>query len=350
MRAGEELDLKRLAARLAAELPALGGPLEVEQFPGGHSNLTYLVRVGRRELVLRRPPFGAEIKSAHDMGREFRILSGLWPVYPKVPRPLFYCEDGAVLGAPFYVMERASGLILRGARAPQGVVLSSDLLRRLSEGLVDELARLHALDLKTTSLAAEGRPDGYVARQVRGWTERYRNARTDDVPEAEQTAEWLLGHLPAESGAALLHGDFKYDNLVLDPADPARIVAVLDWEMATVGDPLMDLGTSLAYWVDPDDAEEHRRLALGPTLLAGNLSRRQVVERYAARSGRDLHDPVFYYAYGLFKIVVIAQQIYRRFLDGASRDPRFATMIEAVRVLSRTAQRAIAAGRIHGLG
>jgi aminoglycoside phosphotransferase (APT) family kinase protein len=323
----------------------------VRLFPGGHSNLTYLVQKGERELVLRRPPFGGEkIETAHDMGREFRILSGLADVYPRAPRPLALCEEPEVLGAPFYLMERRSGVILRGHRPPRGLTLSAEMMQTLSGALIDLLAELHAVDVAAAGLSGEGRPEGYVERQVTGWARRYEKARTDDVPQVEQVATWLAENRPAEVGAALVHGDFKYDNLVLDPRDLSRVVAILDWEMATVGDPLMDLGTSLGYWIDPDDPPEHRMLPLGPTLLPGNLTRPQLVERYAARSGRDLSNILFYYVFGLFKIVVIAQQIYRRFKDGLTRDPRFASMIMGVQIIGRTAATALDRGRIHGLG
>jgi aminoglycoside phosphotransferase (APT) family kinase protein len=346
VREGEALDAERLRAYLARALPELTGPLEIEQFPSGHSNLTYLVRVGERELVLRRPPFGTRVKTAHDMGREYRILSGLHESYPQAPRPLAHCEDPAVLGAPFYLMERVRGVILRGRKPPPGMIVTRQLMRELSTALIDTLARLHAVDLASTGLANEGRPEGYVERQVTGWTRRYYAAKTDEVTEVEQVAAWLGQHHPPESGASIIHGDFKYDNLVLDPRDPGRIVAILDWEMATVGDPLMDLGTTLGYWIDPTDAPEHRFLPLGPTLLEGNLTRPQLVERYAETSGRELPEMLFYYVYGLFKVVVIAQQIYKRFVEGHTKDPRFASMILGVNVLGRAAALALDRGGI----
>jgi len=350
VREGEALDEERLRAYLAAELPELGPLTGVQQFPSGHSNLTYVLRLGDTELVLRRPPFGTRVKTAHDMGREHRILSGLQGAYPRAPRPLLLCEDASVIGAPFYLMERVRGVILRGQRPPKGLDIPPATMRALSTSLCDTLAELHAVDLDGAGLSGEGRPEGYVERQVQGWTRRYADARTDDVPQVEEVAAWLEAHRPAESGAALIHGDFKYDNLVLDPDDLSRIVAILDWEMATVGDPLMDLGTTLGYWIEAGDPPEHRMLPLGPTQLEGNLTRMELVERYAKVSGRDVGDPLFYYVYGLFKIVVIAQQIYKRFKEGKTRDPRFASMIFGVQILSRTAARAIERGRIHDLG
>lgn len=349
VRPGEELDIGRLDAALREKIPGLAGPITVEQFPSGHSNLTYLLHAGDRELVLRRPPFGARVKSGHDMGRECRILSRLVEVYPKVPRPLAYWDDPAVLGSPFYVMERVKGVVLR-ARPQEGLELSAGLMRRLSEAFVDNLAELHAVDLHASGLAELGHGEGYVERQIVGWTERWSRARTDDVPEVEQAAAWLAAHLPPQAGACLIHNDYKYDNVVLDPQDPARILAVLDWEMATVGDPLMDLGTALGYWVDPDDPAELRGLAFGPTALPGNLSRREVAERYARKSGRDVSELLFYYVYAQFKTAVIAQQIYARYKAGLTKDQRFAAFLHAVQVLGRMAVLAIDRGRVDRLG
>ncbi len=349
VRPGEEIDAAALAVWLKSRLPGIEGPIAIEQFPGGHSNLTYLLRFGDDELVLRRPPFGSKVRTAHDMGREYRVLSRLYTVYPKAPRALLHCDDPEVIGAPFYIMERVRGVILRHPQAPQGIDLPPERMRAISEAAVDGLADLHAVDYRAAGLEDLGKPEGYTARQIEGWTERWCKARTDDVPDLDRAAAWLAGHLPGETGAALIHNDYKYDNLVLHPEELERIVAVLDWEMATVGDPLMDLGTSLGYWMDPDDSPEHRLLPAGPTTLPGNLSRAGVVERYAARTGRDVSNIVFYYVYGLFKIAVIAQQIYYRYKQGLTQDPRFAPLIGAVRILGHTASQAIARNRIDRL-
>ena len=349
VRAGEEIDAKALDAFLAQVLPELTGELTVEQFPRGFSNLTYLVVKGAREIVLRRPPRGAAIKSAHDMGREHRILSALAPVYAKVPRPLAWCEDPSVLGTPFYLMERVRGVILRGGAA--AAALAAEERRAISEALVDALAELHALDHRRHGLADLGHGEGYVERQVKGWTARYQAARTGDVPGMEQVAGWLDAHRPARSDLALIHNDFKHDNVVLDPARLDRVVAVLDWEMATVGDPLMDLGTTLAYWVDPDDPADFRAAGfVDVTSQPGSLRRREVAERYARATGRDLAHLPFYYAFGLFKVAVIAQQIYARFREGHTRDPRFAHLDGAVAACAAAAARVAETGRIDGLG
>jgi len=353
-RPGEELDAGPLREWLVRHVPDLAGcsALAIEQFPGGHSNLTYLVRCAPgegRELVLRRPPFGSRVKTAHDMGREHRILSRLWTVYPKAPRAFAACEDPAVIGAPFYVMERVRGVILRQQKLPPGMELAPETMRSLSEATVDGLAELHAVDFAAAGLADLGHPQGYVERQVTGWHERWQKARTDEVSDVDRSFAWLESHLPPESGAALIHNDYKYDNLVLAPEwspDIARIVAVLDWEMATVGDPLMDLGTSLGYWMNADDDPGLRSLPAGPTTLPGNLTRAEVAERYAERSGRDVSQILFHYVYGLLKIAVIAQQIYFRFQRGVTQDERFAAMLGAVRLLARQAAGAVERGRI----
>jgi aminoglycoside phosphotransferase (APT) family kinase protein len=295
---------------------------------------------------------GSQVKTAHDMGREYRVLSRLPDLYPKAPRALAAEEDPAVLGAPFYVMERVRGVILRGATPPTGLELTPDRMRRVSEMVVDGLAELHTVDFRAAGLAEFGRPEGYVRRQVEGWSERWRKAKTDDVPGMDRAAAWLADHLPAdrgEAGAALLHNDYKYDNLVLDPEAPSRIVAVLDWEMATVGDPLMDLGTTLGYWIDPDDPPGLRRLPTGPTAQPGNLSRLELTERYAQKTGREVSEILFYYVYGLFKIAVIAQQIYYRYRQGLTNDERFAAFLGAVRLLGHAAAQAIDRGRIDRL-
>ncbi len=346
-REGETLD----RAKLTSYLESILGPiseLEVAQFPSGFSNLTYALSVDGRDLVLRRPPFGAKIKTAHDMGREHRILSGLAPVYPKAPAPVAYCEDPEVLGAPFYLMERVEGVILRSGM-PSEMEPAPQLMAAVAGAWAVTLAELHAVDYEAAGLADLGRPAGYVERQVAGWARRYDNARTDDVPEIEATAAWLARQTPPENPPALIHNDFKYDNVVLDPADWSRVLAVLDWEMATLGDPLMDLGTSLGYWVDADDPPALQQLQLSPTTLPGNPGRVEVAELYARAAGQDLGDLVFYYVYGLFKIAVIVQQIYRRYRQGLTQDRRFADLDRAVRGCGVAAAQAIARQRIDRL-
>jgi aminoglycoside phosphotransferase (APT) family kinase protein len=347
VRPGEELDWARLGDYLRTQLPDRAGSLVIEQFPSGYSNLTYLLRLGEQELVLRRPPFGANIHSAHDMGREYRVLSGLMRVYAKAPRPLLYCADPAVIGAPFYLMERVQGVILR-ARPTPTLPLTPVLMEQLSGVFIDNLAAIHALDAELAGLGDLGKPVGYMGRQISGWTRRYRNAQTDEIAGVEVAISWLEQHMPAESGAAIIHNDYKYDNVVLAPADLTQIVAVLDWEMCTLGDPLLDLGTTLGYWIEPNDPPALQGM-FGLTTLPGNLDRRQLVERYMAASGRNISDPLFYYIYGLFKIAVIIQQIYRRYRQGHSQDERFARLLAVVQGCGEMATLAIEKGRIHHL-
>jgi aminoglycoside phosphotransferase (APT) family kinase protein len=336
VRPGEELDLSKLEPFLRSRFPAEREGITLKQFPSGHSNLTYSVLLGDREMVLRRPPFGAKVKSAHDMGREFRVLSKLHEAYPPAPCVLLYCDDETILGAPFYLMERLHGIIIR-RDPPPGMEFSPETAGRLSESFVDNLARLHALDYRAIGLAEIGKPDGYLQRQVTGWIERYAGSKTHELPEAEQIAGWIEQHMPPTGTAALIHNDYKYDNTVLNPNNPTEIIGVLDWEMSTIGDPLSDLGTALAYWVDPDDSSEWQEIRWGPTTCAGSLSRSEIVERYARETGRDTSYMPFYLAFARFKVAVIVQQIYYRYHHGLTRDPRFAGMPAVVKTLLRAA-------------
>jgi aminoglycoside phosphotransferase (APT) family kinase protein len=339
IRTGEELDLTKLNTYLTEAAPTVGQVTGITQFPGGFSNLTYCLQTETgKEYVLRRPPFGANIKSAHDMGREFRVLSLLKPNYSKVPEPIVYCEDENVIGSPFYIMERIQGVILRAANAPK-MGLDAETLRKASEALVDNLVNLHALDLEATGLVQLGKPDGYVQRQVEGWTKRYYAAETDKITTLDAVAEWMKVNQPLSPAPTFLHNDYKYDNVVLNPSDLSDILGVLDWEMSTVGDPLMDLGASLAYWSEPQDANEIKFLNL--TWLPGNLNKQQVIERYAEKSGRDLSNILFYYVFGLYKNAVIVQQIYARWKAGHTKDPRFGALLPVVQALGAKASEAL---------
>jgi aminoglycoside phosphotransferase (APT) family kinase protein len=339
VRQGEEIDLKAIEGFLKDSIPGLEGELTVEQFPSGYSNLTYLIRVGQKDLVLRRPPFGRKAKTAHDMGREYRMLTALNPVFPYCPRPLVYTEDASIMGCPFYVMERISGIILR-KDLPKGLSFTPDQMRSLCENLLDVQERLHAVDYRAVGLDGFGKPEGYVKRQVEGWSERYRSARTPDAPTFEAVMEWLHKNMPPDSGkSTVIHNDYKFDNVVLDPKDPLRIIGVLDWEMATLGDPLMDLGSSLAYWVQADDPPELQAVRTLPTNLPGALSRAELVRRYGEKSGTRIDNFDFYYCFGLFRLAVIAQQIYYRYYHGQTADQRFKTLVAAVHCLELTASK-----------
>jgi aminoglycoside phosphotransferase (APT) family kinase protein len=343
VRPGEELDVAALTSYLERELGAHGA-VTVEQFPGGHSNLTYAVRHGEREYVLRRPPVGSKVKSAHDMGREVAVLSKLAPVYARAPKVFAYEASGEVLGAPFYLMERRRGLILRRDLPPD---LASDhaRVRRVCELLVDALVDLHAVDYVTAGLGDFGKPAGYVERQVGGWSERYKGSQTDDIPAIDQLAAWLAAHQPPDGAPALIHNDFKFDNVIFD-ASLESITGVLDWEMATIGDPLMDLGTAISYWAQASDPPAYHALPFGPTARPGMMTREEVARRYLERSGRTTDHVVFYYAFGLLKTAVIAQQIYYRFAKGLTKDARFGAFIFAVKLLGEQARAAIDRGTL----
>ncbi len=344
--APDPVPLEPLGDWLAATLPSLGRVTSLTRFPGGFSNLTYHLRAEHGEAVLRRPPMGAlPGGAAHDMPREARILAALQLRAVPAPRPLAICEDAAVIGAPFYVMEHVEGLVLRGATPDpaHAAALTPTTFTALSHAFVDTLLGIHGATPADPVIACLGKPMGYVARQVEGWTERWERARTDAVPAMDALAAWLAERQPSESGACLVHNDYKYDNLVLDPDDPSRIVAVLDWEMATVGDPLLDVGTALGYWVEAGDDPAFRALGLGMTALPGNLTRAELWARYLSRSGRSMRPMAFYHAFGLFKIAVIAQQIFARYRKGLTSDPRFARLGDAVSILAAMGEQAATA-------
>lgn len=354
IRPGEELPLGSLADFLSSRLPTPFDEVEVSQFPAGSSNLTYLLRLGSKEYVLRRPPFGNTVKTAHDMRREFDVLSHLSIVYPPAPQPIFYCDDDSVIGSKFYLMERRDGVIVRGefndVRIPAAAAaeMQTSQERRLAvcRSFIRNLSDLHALDHEAAGLADLGKPEGYPRRQVEGWTKRYFAAKTDEHPELEEAIKWLNANIPAESGASLVHNDYKFDNIMLDPADLTRIVAVLDWEMVTIGDPLMDLGTTLGYWMSPDAGEEMMNMPFNPRILMENVTREQLTEMYAAARGIEVPDMRFHYVFGTFKIAVICQQIYARYVKGFTKDERFANFDRFVGTLGQMAYEAMNRGTI----
>ncbi len=352
VRPGEELDVDKLSAYLDRHLDSPDNdatsaptPLVIEQFPSGHSNLTYLIRRGEQAYVLRRPPYGSKVKSAHDMQREYRILSHLAPVYAKAPRPVLLCDDHSVLGADFYLMERIHGVIMR-KDPPKDLHLDPERAHTLSRLFVDTLAELHAIDYRACGLGDFGKPVGYVQRQVEGWTKRYYNAQTDEIADMEAVIAWLAQNRPEDQAPCLIHNDFKFDNLVLHPDDMGSVIGILDWEMSTVGDPLMDLGTALSYWIQSDDPQLLHEIRFGPTHVPGMMTRAELAAYYAEQSGRDIRHLVFYYTFGLFKTAVVAQQIYARFHRGLTKDQRFAMMIVGVKALVAKARQAIESGRV----
>lgn len=323
VRTGEELDVSAVDAFLRQHLPGLTGLPEIRQFPGGASNLTYLVRYPERELILRRPPFGKKAKGAHDMVREARIMQALKPVYPYVPEVLALCEDASVMGCDFYVMQRLVGIIPR-QDFPEELLLTPDRTRSLCQSVIDRLIELHQVDVKAAGLESLGKGQGYVERQVSGWSERFRNARTEDVKDFEEVMAWLQAKKPAgEVAITLIHNDYRFDNVVLDPSS-LQVIGVLDWEMATLGDPLMDLGSSLAYWVQADDDAVFRKMRRQPTNAAGMMSREEVIAYYGEKTGFRVDHFDFYLVYGLFRLAGIAQQIWYRYYHKQTDNPAFA--------------------------
>jgi aminoglycoside phosphotransferase (APT) family kinase protein len=342
VRPGEELDPKRVGPWLRERIEGLAGPLEVLQFHGGHANLTYLLRFGNRELVLRRPPLGPVAPGAHDMAREYRVLSRLHAHFPRAPRAFALCEDPALIGAPFFVMERRHGVVIRGPLPPE-LARQPDAARRASLALVDAMADLHALDWQAAGLADLGRPEGFAGRQLAGWRKRFELARDVTLPLFDEVHAALARGLPDASGASLIHNDLKLDNCQFDPADPDRVAAIFDWDMATLGDPLFDLGTLLGYWHEPGDPADR---VVGPVLALppGVPPRRELAGRYATRRGVPLPALAWYEAFALWKTAVILQQIHARYARGQTRDERFAGLDAAVPALVRSAAQVLERG------
>ncbi|MDE9366144.1 phosphotransferase family protein [Luteipulveratus sp. YIM 133132] len=331
----------------ASDDAGLDGTPQVRQFSGGASNLTYLLEYEQRDLVLRRPPAGRKARSAHDMRREFTIQDRLRTAFPYVPRMVGFCDDDAVIGSDFYVMERLDGLIPH-KEMPAGVTLSPEEARALCRRVLDVLADLHAVDVEATGLSDLRRGAGYVGRQVAGWSDRYRKARTRNVGSFEKVMAWLDANQPPDLRSCLIHNDYRLDNVVLDKDDPTRVIGVLDWEMATIGDPLMDLGGALAYWVQADDDLAFRLFRRQPSHLPGMLTRREIVHEYCERAGLSVTDEewTFYEVFGLFRLAGIVQQIYYRYHHKQTTNPAFKHLYLAVIALDWRCRRLIrAAGR-----
>ena len=324
VRPGEGIDAAVVGAYVAGKVPGAGGVPEIWQFPGGHANLTYLLHYpDGPDYVLRRPPPGDLPASAHDMGREYRVLSVLYRAFPPAPRAYLHCEDRAVIGAPFFVMERRRGTVVRREVPPEfGGGSDRAANRKLSEVIIDTLAAFHAVDPKTAGLDGLGRPEGYLARQVKGWTDRWERARTKDVPAAPVVVGWLGEHMPPSPPPTLVHNDWRLDNMAVAVDDPGRCVAVYDWDMCTVGDPFTDLGTLLSSWIEA--GEEYAFLASMPSRVPGFMTRAEAIARYAAESGCDVGRMPYYYAFGLFKMAVVVQQLYFRWHKGQTKDDRMA--------------------------
>ncbi len=325
VRAGEELHVPGVDAWLKQQVPGLQGQPEVTQFSGGASNWTYRLKypgTAGGDFILRRPPAGTKAKGAHDMGREFRVQQALKPVYPVVPTMIGHTDDASITGSEFYVMERIAGIIPR-KNLPRGLVLDAATTRQLCTNVLDKLIELHQVDVKAAGLESLGKGGGYCQRQIEGWSARYVKARTWNVPSFQRVRDWLAHHTPPDVATCVIHNDWRFDNVILAEDDPIRVIGVLDWEMATLGDPLMDLGNSLAYWVHDDDNPLFKAVRRQPTHLPGMLRREEVVDYYLERTGLKAEHWAFYEVYGLFRLAVIVQQIYFRYHHKQTRNPAF---------------------------
>lgn len=342
IRKGEELDVSVLSNYLRERVPAINGTASIRQFPGGFSNLTYLVSFGDQQWVLRRPPFGSSVKSAHDMGREYRVLNSLHKVFPYAPEPIVFCQDHSILGCDFYLMKYIKGLIVR-KHYPEGLSISNEQVRQQFFNWLDVLCDLHSVDYQAIGLGELGKPEGYVRRQVEGWTKRYIAAMTpDDTPTFDRTIEWLHDKMPAESDQiGIIHNDYKMDNVIWSLDDLLKMIGILDWEMCTLGDPLMDLGSTLGYWVERSDPEHFRNFSAMPTLHPGAPTRAQIVHRFGENLGVSTDNFDFYFCFGLFRLAGIGQQIYKRYYEGLTRDQRFARFKEKTNSLNLMCEKVI---------
>ncbi|HEV8159917.1 MAG TPA: phosphotransferase family protein [Pyrinomonadaceae bacterium] len=346
VRASENLDWENLQKYVRGKLKEILGDdfdetakFEVEQFPGGHSNLTYLLRFGTQEFVLRRPPFGDIPAKAHDMAREFRILETVHPVYNLAPRPFVLCEDAEIIGSTFYVMERRKGIVIRNSE-PAEIENNPAKRRKVSEAMIDALVALHKIDIEKQNLTTLGKPEGFVTRQVNGWTKRWHNSKTVEISEMNFLSKWLSSNLPPETTKpTLVHGDFKLDNAMFDAETCEKIVGVFDWEMSAIGDPLIDLGILICYWIHWAKIVEMSKIKSLEivTIKDGWFSREEIIENYRAKSGRDLTNFTFYEVFAVFKLAVVLQQIFYRYHKGQTDDPRFAKLGETVKFLAETA-------------
>ncbi|WP_026776578.1 phosphotransferase family protein [Polaribacter sp. Hel_I_88] len=341
VRKGEDLpeaNLKKYLLEIIL-IESLKSDLYVEQFTHGFSNLTYLLKIENKEFVLRKPPKGA-IKRGHDMSREFKVQSAVHKVFSKAPKMFAFSDDKTILGSDFYIMEKVEGIILNYKEAHKRNITVDDY-QKIANSWLDTLVELHNVDYKAIGLEDLGKPEGYVERQVSNWGKQYVKAKTEEVPEAELVMNWMQEHQPKVYEHCLIHNDFKYDNVVFKDDSWQEINAVLDWEMATLGDPLMDLGTSLGYWTVATDHDFVKQGIPSPTIFEGNPIRSEIAKMYAEKSGRTIENLVFYYVFGLFKIAVIAQQIYFRFSKGFTTDPRFANLNKASELCCKLALKAI---------
>ncbi len=345
VRAGEALDMSVVDPLLKAAISGLSGEAKVTQYPSGASNLTYAVDYPDRKLVLRRPPFGKIPKGGHDMFREYRIMRDLQPVFPAVPPVVYYTDDESHIGKEFYVMDRVDGHILH--KIPEAWNWGEAENRALCEEFFSKLCDLHTLDVEAAGLSDFGRPEGYVERQIKGWNRRWNKVLTDDVPHFEDIQEWLETNMPKDSGkVGVLHGDYRIDNCILQPDDPTKISAIIDWEISALGDPLMDLGNTLAYWIQADDPPHMQMTVRQPSNNPGMMTRQEILKFYADKTGYDVSDMAYYYVYGIWRLCVIIQQIYSRYVSGSTQDERFKSYGQMVIALAETAREKIKTGEV----
>ncbi len=342
VRSGEELDWEALDRHLQMVIPGLVGPPEISQFASGNSNLTYRLKYRNEDLVVRRPPFGTKAKSAHSMIREYRIMNALKPVYTCVPDTLYYTDDESVIGSEFFIMRKVEGQVIKETIPDDWGFTATDT-RRFCRQFWEKLIELHQVDYLAAGLEDFGKPEGYMQRQVLGWNSRYERVITPDVGEFSDVRNWLETNMPVGSGHhAVLHGDYRIDNVILDKQDPTVIRAVLDWEICALGEPLMDLGNALAYWMEPDDPPYLKALQMQPSTAEGMMTRTEILSLYSELTGRDTSGFLFYLVYGYFRNAVILQQIYYRFYHGQTQDERFRSFGVATRNLAEHCRRLIA--------
>jgi aminoglycoside phosphotransferase (APT) family kinase protein len=346
VRKGEELDLAALEKFLRSNIENLpNSPLELLQFSAGHSNLTYQIKIGEWEVVLRRPPLGPLAPKAHDMEREFKIISELHPVFSVTPKPILFSEQEEIVGSPFFIMERKNGIVI-DTSFPEGILVTKELCQQLSEVMVNKLVELHGINYKDTGLGAISKPEGFTERQVHSWIGRYERAKTDEIVVVESLKKWLAGNIPVQQTSAVIHYDYKFNNAMFNES-LSEMVGLFDWEMTTVGDPLADLGVTMSYWNQADDPEELKKgLGKAPvTVNDGFFTRKQFIELYAKKSGRDVTNMNFYLTFAYFKLAVICQQIYYRYKKGQTNDLRFAYFNDKAKMLIEHAAR-VASGEL----
>ena len=336
VRIEDSLDKHKLSDYLSQKFDSynIQDALEIKQYAGGASNLTYLLKWNKQQAILRTSPIGANIKGAHDMGREFKVLNSLDGHFPYSPKALLYCDNEQIIGRPFYIMQKVEGIIPRKS-FPMNV--DAPLAKQMCINLIDVHIALHTIDLDKSGLFQLGKPQGYIQRQISGWNQRYINARLDDSLPADELMQWLDANQPKDQQTSLIHNDYKFDNVVLSATQPHKIIAVLDWEMTTIGSPLMDLGCSLAYWIEKNDTPSMQAIRMMPTNIKGMMTRQNIIDYYGQKTGTDMSNFNYFYKFGLFRLAVIVQQIYKRYAQGKTTNPAFKSFGEIAKILIKQA-------------